>query len=234
MCFSLSFLARGGRGRFPPSRLRPALRFMPMGCDLGGPRRRRRRRWGGERDGGGGREGMTAWIPSAPRAPRPPAPDSSVWRLLGCGTPPQTPRGASCSRGPHRPPLVGAPKPSSPAAFCDPLLYPWGGGSNGDPLRCSGPPCSAWQTMLALMGQHLWGGRDVICCVPPVCPCARAKRAHMCGSRVLCAVAHVLCRSGGAGGRTRVAHDVTHTHVSHGVNTTSPRFPLGGWFEGVS
>ena len=53
MCFSLSFLARGGRGRFPPSRLRSALTFMPMGCDLGGPRRRRCAalgrgvRWGG-------------------------------------------------------------------------------------------------------------------------------------------------------------------------------------------
>lgn len=191
MCFSLSFLARGGRGRFPPSRLRPALRFMPMGCDLGGPRRRRRRRWGGERDGGGGREGMTAWIPSAPRAPRPPAPDSSVWRLLGCGTPPQTPRGASHSRGPHRPPLVGAPKPSSPAVFCDPPLYPWGGGSSGDPLHCSRPSMQRMADDAGAYGAALMGRQG--CDLPhaprvPLCSCKACARMW-----IPCAVCCCTC-----------------------------------------
>lgn len=60
--FQFEFLGRRRlREDSPPSRLRLALKFMPIGCDLGGPRR-----CAGEASGGGGAAGR---FPSAPRGP---------------------------------------------------------------------------------------------------------------------------------------------------------------------
>lgn len=249
MCFSLSFLARGGRGRFPPSRLRSALTFMPMGCDLGGPRRRRCAalgrgvRWGGF---GGGDDGMD---PIGSLCPPSPAPIPQAGGCWGAGCPPQTPRGASCSRGPPLPP----PPPHRLVLRSHPHCPDWGcpvtpprctrgvGGVVGTHRAAPSPPCRAPCTMLAVMGQQGWDLPRAL--VPPPCalgvrvptsaPCTLVQtRAHPYGH---CACAACCCTCTLQATRCWgpctccVSHrcDVTHTR-GLGVNTTPPTSPRGG------
>ena len=194
----------------------------------------------------GGDDGMD---PIGSLCPPSPAPIPQAGGCWGAGCPPQTPRGASCCWGPplhpplpHR--LVLRSHPHCPDWGCPvtpPPLYPWGGGSSGDPPSCSQPSTQGTMHNASSYGAAGMGfatcPRAPLCAlgvrVPTSAPCTLVQtRAHPYGH---CACAACCCTCTLQATRCWgpctccVSHrcDVTHTR-GLGVNTTPPTSPRGG------
>lgn len=188
---------------------------------------------------------MMGWIPLAPCVPPAPLRFPRLGAAGVRGVPPR-PHGEHHAAGdPHcapRPPhrLVLRSHPHCPDWGCPvtpPPLYPWGGGSSGDPPSCSqpstqgtmhnagsygaagmgfaacprAPPVCAWRACAHICSVH--ARANPCTCLWALCVCPHLLRARSCkpvhipmgAVRVLRAVARVLCRPRGAGGRARAA-----------------------------